>query len=183
MLTRICSALLAFVLGIFVAAWSHGDLARASQSADFAIKSPLPRFGSLKADRVDLRNGPGSTFPVSWVFMRIGLPVEVVEEAGGWRHVRDADGTTGWVPGTLLSARRTAIVLARDFKAGGKAQRLADLRDGPNASARVLARVEAGMLVSVTTCDGTWCRIWVEGLSGHMPQNSLWGLYPGERIR
>ena len=41
---------------------------------------PVPRFVSLKADRVNLRQGPGTEYPTAWVFKRAGLPVEVMAE-------------------------------------------------------------------------------------------------------
>jgi len=53
---------------------------------------PVPRFVSLKSDRVNLRNGPGTDYPTGWVYRRAGLPLEVVKEFEGWRQVRDAEG-------------------------------------------------------------------------------------------
>ena len=39
---------------------------------------PLPRFVSLKSDRVQVRQGPGTDHKILWVFNRVGLPVEVI---------------------------------------------------------------------------------------------------------
>jgi SH3-like domain-containing protein len=41
---------------------------------------PVPRYVSLKSDKAYLRTGPGDRYPVSWVYMRKGLPVEVIRE-------------------------------------------------------------------------------------------------------
>ena len=49
------------------------------------------------------------SIPTAWVFRRAGLPVEIIQEFESWRQVRDAEGTTGWVLGTVLSGRRTAL--------------------------------------------------------------------------
>ena len=38
------------------------------------------RYASLKVDRVDLRQGPGADLPKLWVFQRLGLPVEIMQE-------------------------------------------------------------------------------------------------------
>lgn len=73
---------------------------------------PLPRFVSLKSDRVQVRQGPGTDHKILWVFNRVGLPVEVIQEFENWRQVRDQDGSVGWVAHSLLSARRTAVILA-----------------------------------------------------------------------
>ena len=50
---------------------------------------PLPRYASLKTDRVNLREGPGKEHPTTWVFQRAGLPVEITAEFETWLKVRD----------------------------------------------------------------------------------------------
>jgi SH3-like domain-containing protein len=143
----------------------------------------LPRFASLKSDRVNLRQGPGTDYPTAWVFRRAGLPVEIVKEFESWRQVRDAEGTTGWVLGSMLSGRRTAVVLPWEQKAGQQQPASAALRDDDSATARPLAYVEAGVLASIISCDGRWCRISVGGFRGYIEQVKLWGAYQGEVIR
>ncbi len=73
-------------------------------------KLPLPRYASLKTDRVNLREGPSKDHRTLWVFQRAGLPIEIVAEFETWRRIRDSEGTEGWVLHSLLSGRRTAIV-------------------------------------------------------------------------
>ncbi len=58
---------------------------------------PVPRFVSLKASRVNVRVGPGADYKVAWVFVKPGLPLEVVQEYDNWRRIRDSDGSMGWV--------------------------------------------------------------------------------------
>ena len=58
---------------------------------------PVPRFVSLKAEKVNVRRGPSSDHPVAWVFQRKGLPVEIVAEFENWRRVRDSEGEEGWI--------------------------------------------------------------------------------------
>ena len=67
---------------------------------------PVPRFVTLRADKVNVRAGPGARYPVEWVFERKGMPVEIVAEFDTWRKVRDIQGTEGWVHQNLLSSRR-----------------------------------------------------------------------------
>src|SRR5690606_15423639 len=71
---------------------------------------PLPRFVSLKSGRVNSRVGPGVNYSVDWMYMKSGLPMEIVQEYDTWRRVRDADGSEGWINQSLLSGRRTAMV-------------------------------------------------------------------------
>src|SRR5688572_779143 len=90
--------------------------ARAAAEAPHGPASGLqvPRFVSLKSDRVNVRGGPTKDHDVAWVFTRSGLPVEITAEFDNWRRIRDSEGSEGWVYHSLLSGRRTAVVTARD---------------------------------------------------------------------
>jgi len=138
---------------------------------------PLPRFVSLKSNRVNVRKGPSKDHAVDWVFSREGLPVEVIAESDNWRQVRDADGTEGWVFHSLLSGRRTALVMPWS-KEGGQIS----LYRRRNANSGSIARVEPGVLGSLQACDGSWCEFSVNGYSGWIEQERLWGVYSGEQV-
>lgn len=142
---------------------------------------PVPRFVSLKSDRVHLRQGPGFDHKVLWVFRRAGLPVEVIQEFEGWRQVRDAEGTTGWLLQSLVSGRRTALIQPWAAKAATPPQM--ELRDDDSASAKAVAIVEAGVIANVRSCDGQWCYVAVGQYFGYIEQKKLWGVYDGERIK
>lgn len=143
---------------------------------------PLPRFVSLKSDRVNVRAGPGTQYKTQWVYSRAGLPVEVVREHESWRQVRDADGATGWVLQILLSGRRTAQVAPWSQKPGEPAPQV-ELRSDDHEGAPVVVRVEAGVIASVRSCDGQWCLIAIGDYRGYLAQRLLWGVYQGEVVR
>ena len=130
---------------------------------------PLPRFVSLKADEVNLRAGPGETYPVEWVYTRKGLPVEVIAEYDQWRKVRDVEGTVGWVHRVMLSGQRSVIVT-------GAAVRTAF--DAPSADGDAVFRAEPGVQAVLIGCEPGWCRVDVSGTKGWMPMAELWGVYP-----
>lgn len=141
------------------------------------------RYVSLKADRVPLRQGPGADYPAAWEFKRTGLPVAIIEESEVWRKVRDAGGTEGWVHMSLLSSRRTALILPWEIKEGQKQAASATLRESDRESARAVAQVEAGVLASIIGCDNGWCRVSVGDYRGYIEQGKLWGTYPNEQIK
>jgi SH3-like domain-containing protein len=143
---------------------------------------PLPRFVSLKADRVNLRAGPGTDYPTSWVYRRAGLPLEVLSEFEGWRQVRDAEGATGWVLQSLLSGRRTALVTPWDAKDNAPAPQL-PVRRSDSESARIVVNVEAGVIANVHSCDGLWCHVSIDKFRGYLPQKKLWGVYENEIVK
>lgn len=138
---------------------------------------PLPRFVSLKADEVNVRRGPGGDHQVAWTYRKAGLPVEIVAEWDNWREIRDADGEEGWVWHSLLTGKRDALV-----EPWGKPGGALPLRAEPGKDAQVVALLQRNVLAGVARCTGTWCRIHGTGFDGWMPQDRLWGVYPGEKI-
>ena len=143
---------------------------------------PLPRFVSLKSDRVNLRAGPGTDYPASWVFRRAGLPLEVTKEFESWRQVRDAEGTSGWVLQSFLSGRRTALVLPWDVKSDAPPPQV-PIMNSDSSSSRTVAIVEAGVIANVQECDSVWCHVTVDAYRGYIEQKKLWGVYDGETIK
>jgi len=137
---------------------------------------PLPRFVSLKADRVNLHEGPSRDHRTTWVFERAGLPVEVTAEFDIWYRVRDSEGTEGWVLHSLLSGRRTALV------APWKKGNVFTLRAQPSKDASPVADLQSGVIGAIRSCDGSWCHIAGDGFDGYIGQTSLWGVYPNEKI-
>lgn len=137
---------------------------------------PIPRYVSLKADRVNLREGPSKDHRTLWIFQRAGLPVEITAEFDIWRKVRDSEGAEGWVLHSLLSGRRTALVAP--WKKGTESilYRKASVNSAP------AAKLQANVIAAVKTCDGTWCRVSGSGFDGFIRQSDLWGVYPNEKI-
>jgi SH3-like domain-containing protein len=115
------------------------------QAAGQASGLPIPRFVSLKADRVNVRGGPARDHDVSWIFTRSGLPVEVTAEFDNWRRIRDWEGAEGWVYHSLLSGKRTGMTMADPH---GK-DALLVLRDEPNPQAAVAARLQPGVVGAI----------------------------------
>ncbi len=137
---------------------------------------PIPRFVSVKADRVNVRSGPDKDHDVAWIYTRVGLPVEIIAEFENWRRIRDSDGSEGWVYHSMLSGKRTAMVQLK-IKTD-----LAPLRAKPDLQSAVTAQLQSGVLGSVKHCNGNWCRLVGDGFDGWIEQNKLWGVYPDEKI-
>ena len=137
---------------------------------------PVPRFVSLKADRVTVRGGPDKDHDVAWIYTRAGWPVEITAEFENWRRIRDCDGAEGWVYHSLLSGKRTAAVQLKTKTD------LAPIYQNPDLHSATIARLQVGVLGSVKQCTGTWCQISGDGFAGWIEQSALWGVYPGEKI-
>jgi SH3-like domain-containing protein len=154
----------------------------AGASTDVALTTgsvsglPVPRFVSLKADRVNVRRGPNKDQDVRWVYTRAGMPVEIIAEFENWRRVRDWEGAEGWVYHSLLSGKRTAIVvptLKND---------LVPLHEDADVKSTVVAKLQAGVLGSLKSCTGNWCEFAGKGFDGWIQQDRVWGAYPNEKV-
>ena len=150
---------------------AHGQAAGSSSGL------PVPRFVSLKADKVNMHIGPAKTYEVKWLYQRAGLPVEITAEFETWRRIRDADGTEGWVYHSLLSGRRTGMVT------GKPTDELITLHEKPDLQSAVTARLERGVIAPVKRCTGEgWCYLAGRGFEGFVQQTRLWGVYPNEKV-
>ena len=150
-----------------------------TQKEDGAVRGtglPLPRFVSLKSGNVNVRRGPGQSYDLAFTFVRAGLPVEITREFDNWRKIRDAEGSEGWVFGSLLSGERTVIVAPWETKG----QFPAHSRAGESAA--VVAYLQPRVVADVEQCDGSWCLIAGDGFRGWIEQERLWGVYPAERF-
>jgi SH3-like domain-containing protein len=139
-------------------------------------------FGSLKASEVNLRKGPGTEYPIAWVFRRAGLPVKIIRQFEAWREISDADGTRGWVLRTLLSARRTVQITPWAVKKG-QPRVQEQLIERPRSGSRTVALIEAGVIADVHSCSGSWCHVSVGSYSGFIEQGKLWGVAKNEVLK
>lgn len=133
-------------------------------------KLPLPRFASIRSNKVNVHVGPGKTYPIEWTYTRQGLPVEIIAEFDTWRQIKDKDGATSWVHKSLLSGKRTAMIKERRHR----------IRSKPKQDARVVAFLEPDVIVKVKKCDAEWCQVDVNGHTGWLRKIKLWGVYPHE---
>ena len=137
---------------------------------------PIPRFVSLKPDKVNVRVGPTRDQSVAFIYQKAGLPVEVTAEFENWRRIRDSEGAEGWVMQSMLSGKRTALV------APWSKDKPLPLYAGADSGRAPIALVESGVMASIKSCSSDWCRIQGGGFDGWIEQNKLWGAYPGEDV-
>jgi SH3-like domain-containing protein len=168
--------ILVFCLLILSSVWAPFGFLGASSAYSATVGKqtglPVPRYVSLRSGEVNVRAGPGSRYPIEWVFKRRSLPVEVVAEFDTWRKIRDFEGTEGWVHQSMLSGRRTIQVIGQ----------VRTLRRDPGGSAPAVARMEPGVLGNLEDCQHEWCEIRVSGLSGWVSRAHIWGVDVKERL-
>lgn len=164
---KIRSLLLLMVLG------APALVAPAHAALDHGSGLPVPRFVSLKNDDINVRTGPGTRYPIQWVYHRTGMPVEIIEEYYAWRRIRDIDGTVGWVHKTMLDGKRNVMIK-------GKEPRL--IRNEPDEKTKPILKAEPMVTARLVECKKTWCRIQLSGHKGWLERKYLWGVYPDEMM-
>lgn len=137
---------------------------------------PVPRFVSLRAEEANIRTGPGEQYPIKWTYQRQGLPLEIVAEYHHWRRVRDWQGTEGWMHSSMLTGRRSFIVVD-----DGKP---VPIRDEASLSGRIVAEVEPKVVGRIESCakGDDWCKVKVDSIKGWMERKAMWGTYPDEPV-
>ena len=153
------------------AAFAAGDIPAGSVSG-----LPVPRFVSLKSDRVNVRSGPNKDQDVRWVYTRAGMPVEITAEFENWRRIRDWEGAEGWVYHSLLSGKRSAVVVPT------LKDEPVPLYESSDIESAVVARLQSGVLGQIKSCNGQWCEFSGKDFSGWIRQERLWGAYPNEKV-
>jgi SH3-like domain-containing protein len=135
---------------------------------------PIPRFMSLRFDDVNLRRGPGTRYPIDWVYHRRDLPVEVIRELDDWRLVQDQDNVRGWVRAQTLSPRRGYAVRGGDVT----------LRATASDTAAPVAVLKVGVVGHLLACPlgQDWCNAEVGTYRGWLRRAAVYGLYPMEVV-
>jgi len=123
------------------------------------------QFVSLKSSKINMRVGPGDEFPISWVFLRAGLPMMLVAEFQHWRKVKYLDNTEGWMHKNMISGRNTAVVI--------KDNALLYKRDSESCP---IAKLEKDVIVRVLEKRDDWIKVDINKIKGWILKKNLWGI-------
>lgn len=126
----------------------------------------LPRFVSVKSNKVNVRRGPSSKYQIDWVYTRSGIPLKVTAEYDVWRRVEDFQGEGGWIHSRLLSGKRFIIFLNKRNI----------LKRKPSKNSVAIAIIEKGVIAKFIREAEGWCEISIDGYSGWASNNSVWGV-------
>jgi SH3-like domain-containing protein len=135
---------------------------------------PVPRYVSLKFDKVNARAGPGDDHRLLFVYRVRGLPLQVIAETSEWRRVCDPEGALAWVHKRVTDGRRTTINMTPQPVA---------LLTRPKADARVAAYLNGRALAALDRCDKGWCKVRADHASGWVREGVLWGTTDAPQCR
>jgi SH3-like domain-containing protein len=153
---------------------SLAPAAPAAADRSTPTRFPVPRYVTLKFDKLNARAGPGDDHRLLWVYRVRGLPMQVVAETAEWRRVCDPDGKLAWVHRRTTDGRRGALNLSAQPQ---------PLLKKPKAGADVAAYLKPRSLAALDRCSKGWCRIKAPGGAGWSREGALWGTAPTAQCR
>ena len=127
---------------------------------------PVPRYVSLKFEKVNARSAPGDDSRLLWVYKTKGLPVQVVAETAEWRRICDPEGGLAWVHRRTTDGKRMVMRLQPDALA---------MHAKPEDKSRVVADLASRALADLDRCKDGWCRLKASHTSGWVPAAEVWG--------
>ena len=165
---RILFVVLLCMIGVFVA------VAKEKTSTTKSDDS-LPRFVSLRDETVNARSGPGTKYPIDWVYKQKSAPVEVIAEYESWRRIRDWQGSESWVKSQLLTRKRFAKVITPGEN---------NIYAKDNYKSKIIARVEDDVIGEIKKCpaDNDFCLISFGNYEGWISRQNIYGVYDKEII-
>lgn len=135
----------------------------------------IPRFVSLRSNHINARSGPGARYPIEWVYMQKSAPVEIIAEFELWRKIKDWQDSESWVHKSMLSGKRSVKVITPGEN---------NVYAKDDFKAKIIAKVEDEVVGEIEKCpvNNSFCKIKFASITGWVPRQNLYGIYPEEII-
>tara|TARA_B100000945_G_scaffold295253_1_gene272580 strand:- start:33 stop:479 length:447 start_codon:yes stop_codon:yes gene_type:complete len=124
-------------------------------------------FLTLRYDKVNLRQGPSSEYPVKIFYTKKYLPVLVQDKSENFRKVKDHENNTGWIHISQLSKKKAAIVVNENLI----------MFKNPTIYSKPIVILEKGRLSKIIKCREEWCKAETGKFKGWLKKEGLWGLF------
>jgi SH3-like domain-containing protein len=120
-------------------------------------------YGSIRQNEANVRSGPGTQYPILWIYKKFGYPVEILRKYQSWYQIRDIEGETGWVYKSLISKRRTTLV--------SEGKPIVMYRE-PDAT-EPLVKFAPGVILAIDHCTQYLCKVVYGNSSGWVIKKRL----------
>jgi len=148
------------------------SIPRSVTADNYRSNLPVPRFVSIKFNEVNARKGPSIKSSIEWIFIKKGEPVEIIAEYEQWRQIRDINGDSGWVHSSVLSGKRSVVIIGKE---------LVFLTDKPDKKSKIIANIYPSVRCELNICKSDYCKVKclvaTKYYHGWLPRKSLWGIY------
>ncbi|MBP5399171.1 MAG: hypothetical protein J6Y53_01980 [Alphaproteobacteria bacterium] len=135
----------------------------------------LPRMVSFRSDYINARSGPGTRYPIEWIYKQKHAPVEIVSEFELWRKIKDWEGSETWVHKAMLQNQRYVKITKQDF---------ANVYAKPQTDSKIIAKAENEVIGHIEKCpeQKDFCLIKFSTIEGWVNRSDFYGVYPNEII-
>ena len=124
-------------------------------------------FLTLRYDKVNLRQGPSTEYPVKIFYTKKYLPVLVQDKSENFRKIKDHENNTGWIHISQLSKKKAAIVVNENLI----------MFKNPTIYSKPIVILEKGRLSKIIKCREEWCKAETGKFKGWLKKEGLWGLF------
>lgn len=132
-----------------------------------SAKAFVPDFASIKIEEINIRSGPGKSYPIKYVYKKRGMPVKLLKEYDNWYQIEDFEGDFGWATKSYISTNFKTIIVTRDDVVYSR----------PRTSSTPIFRVEKNVVMNVLKCKADFCKVSVNNRRGWINKGSVWGTW------
>ena len=127
----------------------------------------IPRYVSLKSDDANVRVGPSKNYPIIIKYIKKNYPLKIIKEYQEWRKVEDFKKNIGWIHKSLVSGKRTGLILPQ----GNNNIELFNSLNG-----NVVGSIGQGNIVYLEKCKIDWCMVSINNYKGWLDKKYIWGV-------
>lgn len=126
------------------------------------VPAPEPvagRAGLTTDDYVNLREGPGTGYPILGQ-LPADAPAKVLDEQAGWYHIETPWDSSGWIAGDLFELTPEPATPAEPQRLGTAGTvGSVNLREGPGAEYPSYGKLSDGSVLEVLALEGEWYKV------------------------
>ena len=131
----------------------------------------IPRYISVKSNDANIRIGPSKNYPIVLKFIKKNYPLKIIEEYKEWRKVEDFEKNTGWMHKSLISGKRTGMILSDNYK---------EIRVLNSIDGSAIGSIGKNNIVLINKCKINWCSITINDYKGWIKKKNIWGIEKNE---
>ena len=119
----------------------------------------------LKNSEVNVRYGPGFSYPIKFKYKKRFLPLKVIDKKENFRKIIDHKNNGGWIHISQLKSPKSLVILENKV-----------LFKKDSYYSKPLVRIEKGVLVFVKKCKQNWCKVKTNNYTGWLNTKNVWGI-------
>tara|TARA_B100000686_G_scaffold237018_1_gene245007 strand:- start:370 stop:816 length:447 start_codon:yes stop_codon:yes gene_type:complete len=130
-----------------------------------AVYSSNSNYVMLKNNEVNVRYGPGFSYPIKFKYNKRFFPLKVLDKKENFRKVIDFKKNSGWIHWSQLKEKNKSFILLKNQILFSK----------PTKYSKPIAKIYSGRLLLAKKCKLKWCKVKTDEYEGWITTDNLWG--------